>query len=61
MDTCQAYAEAKAKHLSLPTRVETKTIVVCPKIKSNTMNEQLSFYISTIKAPADARTKGTKP
>eukprot|EP00957_Ditylum_brightwellii_P131665 10041300-Ditylum_brightwellii.AAC.1 len=61
MDTCLACAEAKAKCHSLLTRVETKTIVVHPKIKSNAMNEQLSFDISTIKAPADARTKVTKP
>ena len=61
MDTCQACADAKAKRLSLPTRVETKTIVVHPKVKSNTMNEQLSFEISAIKAPAYVRTKVTKP
>eukprot|EP00957_Ditylum_brightwellii_P210161 15364624-Ditylum_brightwellii.AAC.3 len=61
MNMCQACAEAKAKHLSLPTRVETKTTTVHPKIKSNIVNERLSFDIFTIKAPAGIRTKVSKP
>eukprot|EP00957_Ditylum_brightwellii_P158957 12098561-Ditylum_brightwellii.AAC.1 len=61
MDVYQACAEAKAKRCSLPTRVQISRMMVQPKEKSKTVNEQLSFDISTVKVPADVKTTVTKP
>ena len=61
LSPCESCAEAKAKMKNLPTRVQTVTTVVRPRVIPARPNDLVSLDISTIRAPKGVNVTVTKP